>query len=251
MKQRNEKPSLCLIHGWGASNEVWQPWLDCLSEAFTVHCISIPGLGDHELLDASLNLEDVLGLLSAKIPQHSFLVGWSLGGMLATLLASNESLKVKGLITISCNPSFVQQPDWEPAMSAEQFEGFSEMLSKSPVKTLSRFFTLQVQGGSNSKDIFKHLKTINLNSAHTHLSENLSFLLRDNRRDFSALKLASLHFFGEFDQLVPVSVSDEIVDLNARATAFVVRDAGHVSFLSDGKLMAKEISKFCIAQGAN
>ncbi len=249
MKQQNEKPRLCLIHGWGASNEIWQPWLDQLSESFTISCISVPGLGDHQLSDSTLTIEAALDKLAVKIPRNSFLVGWSLGGMLATLLSSRQELAIKGLITISCNPSFVQQVDWPNAMPLEQFNNFTVLLAKNVTKTLSRFFALQVQGGSDGKSILTYLKTINDDAKHTHLSETLGFLLHDNRSQLLALKQPSLHFFGEFDQLVPVAVSDEIPSLNSMASSVVIKKAGHVPFLSDGEMMAKKISAFCVAQG--
>ena len=250
MQQQNEKPHLCLIHGWGASNEVWKPWLECLSDTFTIHCISFPGLGGYQLSDSTLTIESALDKLAAKIPSNSFLVGWSLGGMMATLLSLRQELGIKGLITISCNPSFVQQADWACAMPVEQFQNFTDLLAKNTTKTLSRFFALQVQGGSEGKYILKCLKAINENADHTHLSETLGFLLQDNRSQLSALKQSSLHFFGEYDQLVPVSVSNEILSLNSKAASVIVKNAGHLPFLSDGELMAKEISAFCVAQGA-
>ncbi len=249
MMQQNDKPSLCLIHGWGTSSDIWLPWLNTLNEVFDVHCIALPGLGGDEISTPSLTLEESLEQIAKQVPRNSFLLGWSLGGMMATLLSSIEKLKVQGLITIACNPSFVQKQDWLEAMPLELFQNFTGLLSKSPSKTLSRFFALQVQGGSCSKDILKQLKGIDAQVTHSHLSENLSFLMQDNRIALSTLDLPSLHFYGEHDQLVPVAVSKSVSQLNSKAKSTVVKEAGHVPFLSDGDWIAQEITTFCLEQG--
>lgn len=244
MQKIDERPELFLLHGWGTTSEIWLPWLTRLEETFKVTCLDLPGLGNVKLPTAELTLENSLNLLGDKITSNSYLLGWSLGGMLAMLLAQRANINVRGVISIGYNPCFVKNEHWALGMPEDQFESFFAQMSANPQKTLNRFFSLQVQSASESKAILKRLKAINEEVSHSHLLNNLSFLRTDCSVSIKSLNVKSLHFFGELDKLAPVGLADRLPLLNHSLETVVIKGAGHLPFLSDGDLIARKINRY-------
>ena len=55
--------------------------------------------------------------IAKHLPEACILCGWSLGGMMATRLAGLYPLKIKALITLAANVSFVADMQWPDAMA--------------------------------------------------------------------------------------------------------------------------------------
>ena len=57
----------------------------------------------------------------------------------------------------------------------------------------------------------------------------------------AALQVSSLRFYGEFDQLVLMAVSDALEQLSPFITTSVIDGAGHLSFLSGSTLVTNDV----------
>jgi len=57
----------------------------------------------------------------------------------------------------------------------------------------------------------------------------------------AALQVSWLRFYGEFDQLVPMAVSDALDQLSPFITTNVTDGAGHLPFLSDSALVTNDV----------
>jgi pimeloyl-[acyl-carrier protein] methyl ester esterase len=238
------KPSLVLLHGWGTSGAVWRSWLPLLQEHYSVTSIDLPGLGGSVLEQENLTVDNVLDAIAPLIPDKSILLGWSLGGLIATLLAKRIADRILGLVTIAFNPSFVQQKDWSHAMDVTIFEGFQENIKSQEQATLGGFYKLQVLGGSQARPILKALKEINQGLFPSHLSDTLNMLRLDARAVLKSLQLPSLHIYGQNDRLVPVELVSLLPELSARISTLEIANAGHLPFISDAQIVTLELTKF-------
>lgn len=244
-KTQSAKPDLVLLHGWGTSSDIWQPWLPFLTEHYSITCIDLPGLGLSTVSDSeNYSLQSVVSALADKVPDNSILLGWSLGGMLAIALAQKLQLRIKALVTIACNPCFVQRDDWTEAMSEDDFAAFEANLVRQPKKTLSRFFLLQVQNGSQQKAVLNHLRAVDKNIEHQQLCASLQLLKHDLRQSLGQLGVPSLHFYAEMDQLVPRQVRHLIGAMGINITGLEIPEAGHLPFISDPQWLADELVGF-------
>lgn len=254
----NDKPNLVLLHGWASSSKIWQEWLPQLSEYFSLTLIDLPGLGQSSGNGVD-SMESLLNIVLEYIPAKCCLLGWSLGGVVATLLAQKMLVlsdregdvfryQLTGLITIASNPCFVVRSDWPAAMSKQLFDNFQINLKNNEQKTLSRFFMLQVQKGTASKDILKKLNLIANQESPDDLHQTLALLKNDTRSVLAALQVPSLHFFGECDQLVPMAVSEALEQLSPLITTRVIDGAGHLPFLSDSTLVTNDVRSFLTNQ---
>lgn len=95
-------PTVVLLHGFGASKDVWLPFAAELPEGFRVLVPDLPGHGGSERdstvrYDAERLAESVERWLSAVAPGPVHVAGNSLGGAVAAWLALGESDRVRSL----------------------------------------------------------------------------------------------------------------------------------------------------------
>lgn len=244
-----ENPALVLLHGWGMSSTIWTPLLPALTQSFYVTVIDLPGLGRSTSTD-DITLESMAAKVAALIEQPAYWLGWSLGGLLAIKIASSYPEKVKGLMSVSSNPCFVQREDWRCAMSPIVYQQFKAALKVSPEKTLSRFAMLQIQGSESAKVVLKQIKLVLAdirNSDHSssiQLLATLILLENDLRAELSQLRCPVLHIYGEEDSIVPISTATAVKALNPQHQIISVKASGHLPFLSSPDIFLQSIRSF-------
>ncbi len=120
MKLQNK---ILLITGWGVGVEPLQSLkLHLDKKGFETQLINIFDVLDPKF-QAQLNL----------VAEVDVVIGWSLGGQLATQLVDNfyqRTGQTKTLITLASNPCFVAHPDWQTAMPTDVFSQFKASFFK-------------------------------------------------------------------------------------------------------------------------
>ena len=227
-----EKKSLVLIHGWGGSPSVWQNVVPYFQQYYQVHNILLPGLSAQT--PSWKNLDDYVLAVASQIPKNSIVVGWSLGGMIATRIAVQHPEKIQRLITLACNATFVERKDWPYAMGEKTFSEFFHGFEQYPDKTLARFIALQSMGDAQRKLVSSKLKKF--------LPEQIDYrewlralaILRDmdNRDLIDDIGIPTLMVFGSHDTLVPCDVAEHI-NKNKNITAQVIKNCGHAIHISN------------------
>lgn len=190
--------TIVVLHGWGYDSRCMESLEGLLSR-----------WADVWFLDLHYNnqsLDSLLTDLNTILPQQSFLIGWSLGAMLATKLASNQSLSsdksVIGMISLSANAIFVANDSWPHAMPPKTFAQFLEGVEVNLEKQMKRFNQLVAFGDNNKKDQLAWLNsTVVMQEA---LMTGLNLLKAINNIEaFESLAIPHLVLFGKNDALVP------------------------------------------------
>ena len=95
------------------------------------------------------------------------IIGWSLGGQLATLLAdqiSKQYHQQKILITLASNPCFVEScienAEWHTAMPQATFQSFKQSFQQDAIATLKKFGFMVCQGVKTTKEDFATLQSL-------------------------------------------------------------------------------------------
>jgi pimeloyl-ACP methyl ester carboxylesterase len=107
-------PTLVALHGLMGSGAVWTPFARALGDAFDLVTPDARGHGrssvpsDGYMYDD--HADDVCGLISALDLSKPVLVGHSMGGMTAALVASRLGSELGGLILV--DPTFIS-PEWQ------------------------------------------------------------------------------------------------------------------------------------------
>ena len=225
--------NLVLVHGWGMNSGVWQPLLPYLEDDFHVTVID----GFEEDITAYLDIA----------PEFAIWCGWSLGGLLVLDIANQYPERVQAVVTIACNPCFVQRDDWPNAMSLFDFQQFQQGLTDNLSVTLKRFIALQCLGSTRQKQDVRFLQqqlTVQPLPSLSILQAGLALLAQDYRQQFVQLTLPMLCLFGENDVLVPVAIGQALLVLNANVQLSNIVDAAHVPFVSHPEKVAQQLGQF-------
>ena len=88
VEQFGQGPDLVLLHGWGMNGAVWHGIAQQLAPHYRVHLVDLPGFGNSLLADeVDYSLPWLAEQVAAILPQKCHLLGWSLGGLVASQLA--------------------------------------------------------------------------------------------------------------------------------------------------------------------
>lgn len=235
LNSEKTKPTLVLLHGWGLNHAIWQPVVDVLAGQCQVLALDLPGYGLTTSYPEPYELSALAEQLAAQIPVGSFVLGWSLGGLVATELALQQPEKVRSLALVASSPCFLQQPGW-PGMNAQVMQQFAGALSANLALTVERFLAIQAMGSTTARQDIKQLKqavlSLPLPEARV-LAAGLEILAStDLRPALSRLQMPLYCCFGRLDSLVPVAVTEPLAVLAPRANITVIAKASHAPFIS-------------------
>ena len=112
LERAGSEPALVLIHGFGAEKDGWLEFVGALPEGRRVLVPDLPGHGGSQAgagaYGAFRLTDEVADWLAAVTDQPADLVGNSLGGLVATLIASREPDGVRRLVLM--DPAGVDAP---------------------------------------------------------------------------------------------------------------------------------------------
>lgn len=249
-------PNLVLLHGWGLHGGIWQTVLPELEKHFTIYNVDLPGFGrSAELLNELTNAEDIKYDLDfvtqsvvAQLPVQFHLIGWSLGGVVATQLASQYPARVTKLITVASSPCFVANEQWPHAMDQSVLSSFIDYLNKDFRGTLIKFLSIQTMGSPTQKQDIAQLKQTVFEigmPSELALKSGLEILDRVNLLDtLTELTVPLLRIYGRLDSLVPVKSASQVADFSPNSRSITFKKSGHAPFLSETELFVQEVLNF-------
>jgi len=234
-------PHLALIHGWGMNSSVWHPFVKKLSKSYTLHLVDLPGMGYSQTI-APYDLQSVSDHISERLPNHTAIVGWSLGGQVAMRIAIDQPEVVNKLILVGTTPCFVNvtglslQPHWRFGVDKAVFEKFSENVNLDYQKTMLSFLTLQCLGGEDATNTLRILRKQFAEQPTPTLSTMslaLNILLEtDLRPEIEQIMQPTLIIHGDKDTLAPLPAANWLRQHLPHALLRVMNGAAHAPFLS-------------------
>ncbi|MCQ4315511.1 alpha/beta fold hydrolase [Stutzerimonas zhaodongensis] len=237
------RDQLILLPGWAFGPAALQPLCEALTELVPDLDVVIEPLP--ELEDADAWLEE----LDQRLPNESWLGGWSLGGMLAAELAARRVDTCRGLITIASNPCFRARPQWPEAMAADIFDAFHEAFRLDPEETLKRFRLLCSRGGYDPRTLARQLEVSQSASAPAVLNAGLQLLADlDGRGALHGYFGPQLHLFADGDALVPAAACDALRRWMPGVEAELLAGASHALPLERADDVASAIAAFIKGQ---
>lgn len=202
---------ILLITGWGVGTKPLEAFKNNLIEHnFVVDLIDVFDAFESSTLEHYVQLAQ----------KYDVLMGWSLGGQLATLLTKRvyeKFAETKTLITLASNPSFVANDDWNVGMPISTFLNFRDSFEKEPNMTIKRFCYLVTQGGTSAKQNWQWL--LNSITRDEQLLKLKTLELLQSLNTVNILKnLGSeqIHFFADQDGLVDHKIVDNFRKLDAK-----------------------------------
>ena len=239
---------IVLLHGWGMNASVWHPVVDTLLPLGNVTLVDLPGLGRSADLAVPESIAAMANRVEPLVPKGALIIGWSLGGLVATELARRATVQAQALMLVASNPCFVERAGW-PGMRAVIYQQFKKAISAYPDKTLKRFCLLQLQGEAQSKSLLRTLQQVIEQNTAPQLAATLQLLEEDGRQTLDDVQVPVLHLLGSEDQLVPASLAEHYAERWPEHQAQRVEGAGHVPFLSQPEAFYNAVRALMSPQG--
>ncbi|HDX8615651.1 TPA: pimeloyl-ACP methyl ester esterase BioH [Aeromonas dhakensis] len=241
-------PDLVLLHGWGMNGAVWHGIVPALAARYRVHLVDLPGFGNSSLAgEAEYSLPWLAEQVAGILPEQCHLLGWSLGGLVASQLALNHPERLHSLITVASSPCFMAQGDW-PGIAPKVLTGFNQMLAGDFKQTIERFLAIQAMGSEHARDDIRQLRHWLAERPAPQLAAleaGLGLLADvDLRDELVQLNLPWLRVYGRLDSLVPKASIPLLDERYPASRSVVLEKASHAPFISHPQQFIEIIEHF-------
>ena len=242
---------IVFIHGWGVNSGVWQLCVEYFSKKCQVITVDLPGFGVNS--DTQLQpytIENIAETIQQQLCQPAVIIGWSLGGLVATEIARCYKKKVSALVTIASSPLFTETNNW-PGIKANVLQLFHRQLAKDTGKTIDNFLKIQAMGSQHIRDDIKKIQQLVMAyplPSQMTLTNSLSFLqTTDQRQQIGVINQPFLRLYGANDSLVPKAVISQIDELAASSDKIIFDGASHAPFISHLDLFNESLMQWLSA----
>ncbi len=247
-------PVLALVHGWAMHGGLFQGLMRELA-GFELRRVDLPGHGLNRKIEWPSDSQTLsTSLLDAAT--DGWLVGWSLGGLLAMQAALIESAHqgrsnqapIRGLILIAATPCFSRREHWPHGVAEALVEQMAIDLESEPEQVLNRFLALEVHGSEHAaadlrllrKEAFRHGLP-----ATAALRTGLEVLrTSDLTSKLDQLELPVLLIGGRRDRLVPYAALEASAQALPEVRLVRIPGAAHAPFLTDPGTVANAIRQW-------
>lgn len=247
IETQGQGTDLILLPGWGMNGAVFEAFAGQLASFCRVHVVDLPGYGFTPWHVDYAALPKMLTALERELPAAGYLLGWSLGGMLAWKLALRQPQRWQGVITMASSPRFVASEEW-PGVRPMVLAGFEQQLQQESARTVERFLAIQAMGSPSAREDVRQMK-MRLESRPAAdaaaLSAGLTWLESlDLREALSRLQVPSLSLFGRLDGLVPVAVMSQPCLQHPQLRTVCLTNSAHAPFLTEPDAVCQQLQLF-------
>lgn len=233
------KPTIVLIHGWGFDSRVWQTLQTKLNNT-NILAIDLPGYGNQRDNKTNWNIESISNDLISRTPEQAIWVGWSLGGLLTLFSALHKPTHINAIMTIATTPCFVEKPNWDCAMSDDNFSTFKQSCENDTETCLKEF--RQLVAHSADRQSAKDIRSQVCHANTTTLLSGLEILEKtDLRNELKKIQCPVRHVFAKNDALIPAKAAEQTQLFAAANDTHLISNASHGLLISHADVIAQQL----------
>jgi len=240
--QGQGQPTLVFLHYWGGSSRTWDGVINALPHRYRTVAPDLRGWGDSEAPATGYALadfaDDAQQLIAALELSQYILIGHSMGGKIAQLLASRRPPGLMGLVLVAPAPPVPLNlpPEVQAGMEAAYLSAESigmaldHMLCGKPLNAALRAQVIEdsLRGAPQARDAWPK-----------------STSKEDITREVGAIAVPTLVIAGEIDRVDSVATLQfELLPRLAQASIEVLPGVGHLSPLEAPAEIAHKIDRF-------
>ena len=232
MHYKHTTTDIVIFNGWGFSEYVWEPLIDCLNP-YSLKVVNIYDAVCYNEPDDNLTTI----VKSAKL-----CIAWSCGANLAIQWLQKYSNNCQALLCLNSNPHFIEKNNW-PGIPLDQYKNFSAMMKKNICQQRANFVKLIDFPNRNHK-IRRYCLNSCLKEKETLHEKSLQpSMTIDCRNLLKKITLPTTYFFSKQDQLVPYSLKNIFEIEYPQIRTVMTNCASHNWFLHDQTMLEKYIKE--------
>ena len=234
------EPSLVFLHYWGGSSRTWTEVVDYLVDRHRSIALDHRGWGESDAPSLWYGIADLTNdALGVALKLRQFVVvGHSMGGKVALLLASRRPAGLRGLILVA--PS----PPSPTVVSDEQREQMLHVYDSPESIAYARDHVLTAMPLTDAQKARVIEDSLRGGAAAKEAWPN-QIMLADIRADAWRINVPTLVLSGEKDLVHPVdAIREEVLSFISGARLVVLPGAGHAPMLEAPELVAEWIRRF-------
>lgn len=218
------KPPLILLHGLIANGACWTALAHAIEEEYDVIMPDARGHGESSMPDYGYRYEDhasdVIGLIKALRLPPTILIGHSMGGMTAAVVASRNQKLLRGLIL--ADPTFLHPKVQREVCDSDVADQHQRILNTSLDEVVAE---MRIRHPDRSLDTLELIARARLQTSMAAF-DILTPPNPDYKQLVSAIDVPSLLVFGDKGVISSV-VAEELQHLNPRFQVDQITEAGH------------------------
>ncbi len=225
LRTGGKKPPVVLLHGLMTNGACWIPLARTLEEDYDVIMPDSRGHGGSSVPDHDYDYNnlaaDVLGFIDALSLSAPALLGHSMGGMTASVVARESPKRLRGLVLV--DPTFLSPQRQREVYESDVTAQHRRVLSRPREELLAE---MQARPGRRSSEIIELLTRARFQTSIRAL-EVLTPPNPNYRELVKLLDLPSLLVIGDVGSIVSPEMAEELVLLNECLKIVQIKEAGH------------------------
>ncbi|HEX2944825.1 MAG TPA: alpha/beta hydrolase [Clostridia bacterium] len=235
------KPPLILLHGLMTNGVCWTGLARVLEKEYDVIMPDARGHGNSSVPDFGYrygdHANDVAGLISALRLPPPILLGHSMGGMTAAVVASRKPNLLRGLVLV--DPTFLSPKIQREVRDSDVANQHRRILDMSFDEVVADARNRHPDRSEETLELFTRARLQTSMAAFDVLTPPYP----DYKTLVSAIDIPSLIVFGD-KGVVSSAVAEELQRLNPILQAEQIREAGHSVHLDQPELFAAVVGSF-------
>ncbi|MEC3952669.1 alpha/beta hydrolase [Nocardia sp. CDC153] len=233
-----DAPMLVFLHYWGGSHRTFTPLIDQLRYSGRMVTYDHRGWGESRHLPGPYDIAqlaaDAQALLTELAPERFVLVGHSMGGKVAQLLAARRLPGLAGVVLIGPAPA-------RPAVTAEAQRQLVHAYDSAD--TVAGAIDQVLTARPLSNDLREQVIRDSLaGSTATHEAWALDSIARDISGVVARIEVPVLVLAGEHDRVEPPELlAEHLLPYIPTASMRVIPDTGHLSPLENPRALAEHL----------
>jgi 3-oxoadipate enol-lactonase len=238
-----------LIHGLSMDSSTWFNQVSVLSQNYQVVVFDNRGVGQtdapNEDYSTEMMADDAVALLKFLNVDNAHILGFSMGGMIAQIIALKYPELVRSLLLNTTAAQF-------PAKAKHLVQTWLRMLNENvSLETRIREGFLWVYTNEFFEDDETVMASVNLAINHPHPLSTHGFagqvaalMKHDTRSQISQISVPTLVLIGGDDIFIPIEFSEELAAKILKAELVILERGGHNCWMEFPELFNQAVMQF-------
>ncbi|MBF2456168.1 2-succinyl-6-hydroxy-2,4-cyclohexadiene-1-carboxylate synthase [Listeria welshimeri] len=249
-----EKPVLLMLHGFTGSNKTFQESITHLEEHFSIVAPDLLGHGktdspdEIERYSIERIVDDLVTIIQELKIMQCFVLGYSMGGRVATALASAHPEMVRGLILVSSSPGLAQKDLQESRVQADN--RLADMLESEGIRSFVDYWEKLALFASQevlSDELKKRIRLERLAQNPNGLAMSLRGMGTGKQPSYwnhlADFTFPVLLMTGSLDEKFE-KIAQEMQQLLPNSTHVTVQNAGHAVYLEQPNIFISQLTNW-------